>query len=146
MCSSNSLCTLSIICTIGRRRNILRGEICVFHVVSFAVWGVMWLMYLSPTDGQDLFGPLGYPLLPCHCMCCAYLVEERDVQNHTAPQEHDWETLASRFPVLSTGISSLRKTQKRMVAYKWVLKSVIFYCCCCLFSESYALLTFSSSN
>ena len=34
---SDSLCTLSIICTIGRRWEILSGEICVFHVVGLAV-------------------------------------------------------------------------------------------------------------
>ena len=89
--------------------------------------GVMWLIYLSPTGGHDSFGLLGCPLLPCHSMCCADLVEERDIQSLTAPQEHDCETLASRFPVLSMGISSLRKTNKRMVAYKWALKSVIYY-------------------
>lgn len=49
------------------------SELCVFHVVSIAV-GVIWLRHLSPTDGQDLFGLLGCPLLPCHSMCCVHLV------------------------------------------------------------------------
>lgn len=47
-------------------------ELCIFHVVSIAV-GVIWLRHLSPTDGQDLFGLLGCPLL-CHSMYRSYLV------------------------------------------------------------------------
>lgn len=47
-------------------------ELCIFHVVSIAV-GVIWLRHLSPTDGQDLFGLLGFPLAPLSSMCCVHL-------------------------------------------------------------------------
>lgn len=83
-------------------------QLCIFHVVSIAV-GVFWLRHLSPTDSQDLFGLLGCPLLPYHSCAVLTWSVERDIQSLSAPQQHDYETLASRFAVLSVEISSLRK-------------------------------------
>lgn len=83
-------------------------ELCIFHVVSIAV-GVIWLRHLSPTDGQDLFGLLGCPLLsviPCTILTWSV---ETDIQSLAAPKEHGFETLASRLAALTVKISSVRK-------------------------------------
>lgn len=111
MCSSDTLCMLSITYTRGWQWETLNRELCIFHVVSIAV-GVIWLRHLSPTDGQDFFGLLGYPLLPV--IPCAVLIwsVERDIQSLAAPKEHDCETLASTLAALSAEISSLRKRNK----------------------------------
>lgn len=87
-------------------------EVCIFHVVSIAV-GVIWLRHLSPTDGQDLFGHLGCPLLsviPCTVLTWSV---ERDIQSLVAPKEHGFETLASRLAALTVEISSVRKRNKQ---------------------------------
>ena len=83
----------------------------VFHVVSIALV-VIWLKHLSPTDGQDLAGLLGCP--PCSfvipCAVLTWSIEE-DIQSLTAPQEHNYETLACRYAGY-VEISSLKMQSK----------------------------------